>query len=74
MTDEEFLKLKKEGERIRHERERRMVAILVASSVFQEALDYIEAAQQIRAADGADICPHCDRLNKLHCGCNEVAE
>ena len=24
------------------------------------------------ALDGADICPHCGRLNKVHCGCNEV--
>jgi len=23
-------------------------------------------------ADGADICPHCGRLNKVQCGCNEV--
>jgi len=21
-----------------------------------------------------DICPHCGRLNKVHCGCNEVEE
>ena len=32
------------------------------------------ASQQSVQADGADICPHCGRLNKLHCGCNEVAE
>ena len=32
------------------------------------------AFQQSVQADGADICPHCGRLNKLHCGCNEVAE
>lgn len=32
------------------------------------------ASQQSVQSDGADICPHCGRLNKLHCGCNEVAE
>jgi len=34
----------------------------------------IVAAEQSVQSDGADICPHCGRLNKLHCGCNEVAE
>lgn len=38
------------------------------------SLAYREAAQQSFAADMADaICPHCGRLNKLHCGCNELA-
>lgn len=45
---------------------------------FREGIEHciatLEAAQQSVQADGADICPHCGRLNKLHCGCNEVAE
>ena len=33
-----------------------------------------ETAQQSFAADMANaICPHCGRLNKVHCGCNELA-
>jgi len=40
----------------------------------RDTYEAIEAAQQSVQADGADICPHCGRLNKLHCGFNEVAE
>ncbi len=43
-------------------------------SAMRDTYEAIEAAQQSVQADWADICPHCGRLNKLHCGCNEVAE
>lgn len=52
----------------------------VAESDAQIVLDRLvelqakEAAEQNFAADMADaICPHCGRLNKVHCGCNELA-
>jgi len=40
----------------------------------QEAVINIEYAQQSFAADMANaICPHSGRLNKVNCGCNELA-
>ena len=67
MTEEEWAKAKVEGERIRHERERRMVAVLVASSVFQKALDYIASAQQ---GVHVDVCPACKGVGYMPGGWN----